>query len=62
LQKEYRSHLEDYFEKFCELHAAEHVMTMEEFASLTQTELLVLLGDSYNPKDFDFEEDKVANF
>jgi len=44
------------------LHAAEHVMTMEEFASLTQTELLVLLGDSYNPKDFDFEEDKVANF
>ena len=31
----------------------------EDFASLNQTELLTLLGDSYNPKDFDFDEEKV---
>ena len=34
----------------------------EDFASLNQTELLTLLGDSYNPKDFDFEEEKVKDY
>ena len=34
----------------------------EDFASLNQTELLTLLGDSYNPKDFDFDEEKVIGF
>ena len=60
--KEYRAFYEAQFQKFCEMQAAEHNMTNpEEFASLNQTELLTMLGDNYNPKDFDFEEEKVNN-
>ena len=55
-----RNLLEETFQKFCELQAQDHnLSTPEEFAVLNQTELLVLLGDSYNPKDFDFDDEKV---
>ena len=61
--KEYRTIFETQFHKFSEQQASEHNMaTPEEFASLNQTELLTLLGDNYNPKDFDFDEDKVNIF
>jgi hypothetical protein len=60
LAKEYRSELENYFQKFCEQQAAEQNLgSAEAFATMSQTELLVLLGDTFNPKDFDFDEDKV---
>ena len=63
LVKEYRPILEEHFQKFCESQSNEHGMSSpEDFALLNQTELLVLLGDSYNPKDFDFEEEKVYDF
>ena len=59
--KEVRNLLEEAFQKFCELQAQDHnLATPEEFAILNQTELLVLLGDSYNPKDFDFDDEKVC--
>jgi hypothetical protein len=58
---EYRSIFENEFQKFCEQQYLENGLeSIEEFANLTQTELLVLLGDTYNPKDFDFDEEKVA--
>ena len=60
LAKELRAALEDHFQKFCEQQAAEHMLAgAEQFASLSQTELLVLLGDSYNTKEFDFDDEKV---
>ena len=58
---DYRGELENMFHKFCEQHAAENFLdSAETFAMLNTTELLVLLGDGYNPKDFDFDEDKVT--
>jgi hypothetical protein len=57
---EYRSIFEDEFQKFCEeQYLQSNLESIEEFANMTQTELLVLLGNTYNPKDFDFDEDKV---
>jgi hypothetical protein len=51
--------LEDFFQKFCEHLATENNLSSpESFALLNPTELLVLLGDNYNPKDFDFDEEK----
>ena len=58
--KDYRAFFENQFQRFSEIQATEHnLQTPEEFASLNQIELLTLLGDSYNPKDFDFDEEKV---
>ncbi len=58
--KELKPQLEDEFQKFCELKCMEHQLeSPEDFANLTQTELLVLLGDSFNTKSFDFDEEKV---
>jgi hypothetical protein len=63
LSKEFRPQLEDEFLKFCEQKRSEHQMeSPEDFANLTQTELLVLLGDSYNAKSFEFEEEKVKGY
>lgn len=57
--KDIRPSLEDEFEKFCDMNAKElGLSSADDFAALTQSELLVLLGDSYNPKDFDFEDEK----
>lgn len=58
--KEFRNEMESYYQKFCEQQATENSMTAESFAMLNPTELLVLLGDGYNPKDYDFDEDKVS--
>ena len=59
--KDYRTIFENQFQRFSEIQASEHNMQHpEDFASLNQTELLTLLGDSYNPKDFDFDEEKVT--
>ena len=58
--KDYRAFFENQFQRLSEIQASEHNMPHpEDFASLNQTELLTLLGDSYNPKDFDFDEEKV---
>lgn len=58
--REFRPILEEEYQKFCELQAKELGMqSPEDFAALSQAELLVLLGDSYNPKDFDFDEEKT---
>ncbi len=63
LVKEYRGELEDYFQKFCEQQAAEQNLdSAEAFATMSQAELLVSLGDGYNPKDYEFDEEKVHNF
>ena len=60
LVKEYQVKLEDFFQKFCEQQSIEYNLSSpESFALLNQTELLVLLGDNYNPKDFDFDEENV---
>lgn len=60
LMKEFRGSLEDQFQKFCFQTYQEHDLSApEDFALLTQTELLVLMGDSYNPKNFDFDDEKV---
>ena len=58
LIKELRNQLEEQYQAFCEQQAQDHsLQTPEQFALLSQTELLVLLGDNYNTKDFDFEEE-----
>lgn len=57
LSKELRPDLEDKYQKFCEQKSTEHSLaTPEEFALMNQTELMVVLGDSFNPKNFDFDE------
>ncbi|CAF0815000.1 unnamed protein product [Brachionus calyciflorus] len=59
LIREFRNVLEESFQKFCEQYSVDYnVGSAEEFAMLTQSELLTLMGDSYNPKDFDFDEEK----
>jgi hypothetical protein len=59
LVSEYQPMFEDYFYQFCQQQAAEHdIKTAEEYACLTQTELLILLGDNYDPNDFDFDDEK----
>ncbi len=61
LVKDLRSQLEEQYQRFCEQQAMEHELsTPEQFALMSQTELLVLLGDNYNTKDFEFEEEKVC--
>ena len=60
LMKEYRHNLEEHYQKFCNQQFQDHDLTSpEEFAILSETQLLMLLGDSYNPKNFDFEDEKV---
>lgn len=55
--REFRGGLEEMFQKFCEKYATEfNLSNSEEFALLSQSELLTILGDSYNPKDFDFDD------
>lgn len=57
--KEYRSLFEEHFQKFCEQQAQDHNMqNPEDFALLNQTELLVILGDTVNLNDLDFDEEK----
>lgn len=57
--REFRPLLEEEYHKFCEIQAKELGMSSsEDFAALSQAELLVLLGDTYNAKDFDFDEEK----
>ena len=59
LVKEFRPMFEDEFVRFCEAKQREHELeSPEDFANLTQTELLILLGDSYNAKNFDFDDEK----
>lgn len=61
VMKEYKNQLEVEYHKFCQQLAFENNLnSAEEFAMLNQTQLLVLLGDNYNPKNFDFDEDKVS--
>lgn len=51
---------EEEFVRFCEAKQKEHELeSPEDFANLTQTELLILLGDTYNAKNFDFDDEKV---
>lgn len=60
LMKEYRGQLEENFQKFCSQQYTEFDQNSpEDFANLSETQLLMLLGDSYNPKNFDFDDDKV---
>ncbi len=62
LIKEFRPDLEDKYQKFCEQKATEHSLSSpEEFALLNQTELMVVLGDTFNPKSFDFEEQEKGD-
>ncbi len=57
--REFRPLLEEEYQKFCEIQAKELGMSSpEDFATLSQAELLVLLGDTYNAKDFDFDDEK----
>ena len=57
--KDFRAELENEFHKFCETQAKElGLQSADDFGNLSQSELLVLLGDTYNPKDFDFDEEK----
>ena len=57
--REFRPLLEEEYQKFCEIQAKElGLSSPEDFAALSQAELLVLLGDTYNAKDFDFDEEK----
>lgn len=60
LMKEYRGMLEEHFQKFCNQTYQDYELAApEDFALLNQTELLVLLGDNYNHKNFDFDDEKV---
>ncbi len=60
LVRDLRNQLEEQYQRFCEIKANEHdIPTPEQFALMSQTELLVLLGDNFNSNNFDFDEDKV---
>lgn len=62
LMKEFRTGLEEHYQKFCTQLYQEHDLgSPEEFAILSDTQLLMLLGDSYNPKNFDFDDEKVTD-
>jgi hypothetical protein len=59
LTKEFRPELEEQFQTFCEIKAKEYdIKSAEEFAQLTQSELLVILGDTFNAKDFYLDDEK----
>jgi hypothetical protein len=63
LIKEFRPDLEDKYQKFCELKAAEYgTGTPEEFALMSQSEIQNLMGDSFNPKNFDFDEQEKVRY
>ncbi len=60
LIRDLRNQLEEQYQRFCEIKANEFdIPTPEQFALMSQTELLVLLGDNFNSNNFDFDEDKV---
>ena len=57
LSKELRPELEDKYQKFCEQKSLENSLNSpEEFSMMTQTELMVVLGENFNPKNFDFDD------
>jgi hypothetical protein len=57
--KEFRPELEEQFQIFCEVKAKEYeIKSAEDFAQLTQSELLVILGDTFNAKDFYMDDEK----